>query len=300
MDAPDRPERWKGLVIAILGGDEREQEIARLAVQSGARVQVFGFPMPKTGIAGAIVAESAADAVAGARIVLMPIPGIAADGSIFSTSKIIPRAELLSRVAPDAHIILGTADSGLRKIAADLGIGVHEYESDQELMLLRAPAIVEGALKIMIENTRITIHRANVCVLGQGNIGTNLARTLVLLNARVTVAARNAVQLAAAAAYGAATLELSHFSKHVPGFDIVASTVPVRVISKEIIDRLPQTALIMDLAAPPGSVDLEYAQSTGRTAIWARALGRRAPITVGASQWTGIQKTINKLLRTDA
>ncbi|NNM01497.1 MAG: serine carboxypeptidase, partial [Gammaproteobacteria bacterium] len=32
-------------------------------------------------------------------------------------------------------------------------------------------------------------------------------------------------------------------------------------------------------------------------AVWARALGRRAPITVGGSQWIGISKIITTIMK---
>jgi len=50
------------------------------------------------------------------------------------------------------------------------------------------------------------------------------------------------------------------------------------------------------MTAPPGGCDLNHATRTGRKAIWARALGRRAPITVGASQWLGIARIIEGIL----
>ena len=48
-------------------------------------------------------------------------------------------------------------------------------------------------------------------------------------------------------------------------------------------------------AAPPGGVHLDYARSKGITALWGRALGRRAPVTVGRSQWKGIAERILRL-----
>ena len=184
-------------------------------------------------------------------------------------------------MAAGAHIILGRADDGLKKAAAGLGISIHEYEGDQELMLLRAPAIVEGVIKILIENTPITIHDSRICVVGQGNIGTVLTRTLIALGAHVTVAARNPVQRASAYTMGAVALTLGDLHRRRGSFDVLVSTVPAPIVTSTIIDRLPPHALIVDMAAPPGSCDLNHAKNTGRKAIWARALGRRAPITVG-------------------
>jgi len=69
------------------------------------------------------------------------------DGSIFATTQIIPRESLLRGMARGAHIILGRSDPGLRQVATALGITIHEYEGNHELMLLRAPAIVEGVIR---------------------------------------------------------------------------------------------------------------------------------------------------------
>jgi dipicolinate synthase subunit A len=287
---------WQRLTIAVVGGDEREQEICRLAAGSGAVVKAFGFPWPSGGIDGVVLAPDAAQALAGANIALFPIPGIATDGSIFATTQIIPRESLLGGMAPGAQIILGRADGGLKKATADLGIKIHEYEGDNELMLLRAPAIVEGVIRVLIEHTRITIHGARICVVGQGNIGAVLTRTLIALGAHVTVAARNPIQRASAYTLGAVPLSLENLPDEAGSFDVLVSTAPAPVVTSSLIDRLPPDALVVDMTAPPGSCDLEHATATGRKAIWARALGRRAPITVGGSQWLGIARIIDGIL----
>jgi dipicolinate synthase subunit A len=287
---------WRRLIIAVVGGDEREQEICRLAVESGATVRAFGFPWPSGGIEGVELAEEAACAIAGAHIALMPIPGIATDGSLFATSRIVPREALLRGMAAGAHIILGRADPGLKETAAALGIGVHEYEGDHELMLLRAPAIVEGVLRALIENTQITIHGARIAVIGHGNIGAVLTRTLIALGAHVTVAARSPIQRAAAYTLGAVPVPVEELPGVAESLDIVISTAPAPIVTASLIDRLPLHALVMDVTAPPGSCDLQHATDSGRGAVWARALGRRAPTTVGGSQWRGIARIIDGIL----
>jgi dipicolinate synthase subunit A len=122
-----------------------------------------------------------------------------------------------------------------------------------------------------------------------------LARTLVLLGARVTVAARNPVQRAAARAAGAAAVPLTELPSLAPGLAMLLSTVPAAVVGREVLECLPRGSLVMDLAAPPGGVDLEAARALGHVAVWARGLGRRAPVTVGASQWSGIRRLIEAI-----
>lgn len=289
---------WERLTIAVIGGDEREREIARRAGATGATVRAYGFPWPEEGIDGVDLAPGPTQALEGADYALFPIPGISEEGHLYApslASPILPDADLLERMAPDSHVILGQANDSLIRDAAAVGVGLHEYEDDQELMLLRGPAIVEGALQRAIEATDVTLHDATLCVVGYGNIGSLFAKTLVLLGARVHVAARNPIQRAHAHAYGAVPLPLEALHELAPQLDMLFSTVPVQIIGGEVLERLPTGALVMDLAAPPGGIDLELARRMGHRTVWARGLGSRAPITVGASQWSGIRKRIEAI-----
>lgn len=290
---------WKQLVIAIVAGDRREQEIARLAAATGAEVRAYGFPWPDGGISGARLAPDAKSALAGADIALFPIPGIAADGALFAPqcpARIIPDRDMLGGMRKPAHIILGWADKNLKAHGEALGITLHEYEHDVDLMLLRGPAIVEGLLKVMIENTDITIHKSRVCVVGQGTIGFLVTRYLIALGAYTHVAARNKVQRAAAHAAGAESHTLEELAALAPRLDAIVSTVPAPVVGREVIVKLPRHALLVDLAAPPGGIDRDAAAEFGVKFVWARGMGMRAPVTVGQSQWSGIRPRIESIM----
>ena len=287
-----------GIRIAVVGGDEREQEIARLAAADGAEVVAYGFPWPEGGIERVTRSASAAEAMRGARYALFPIPGVAADGSLFAPSApapIMPDRLLLAELASGSHVILGAADERMRAAAAAADVTLHEYEDDEELMLERGPAIIEGALQQAIANTRVTIHASRVAVIGHGTVGSLLTRTLVLLGARVTVVARNPVQRAAARAVGSDAAPLEDLADVAARSTMLFSTVPAIVVGRDALAGMAQGSLVMDLAAPPGGVDLDAAQELGLVAVWARGLGRRAPVTVGASQWGGIRKRIQAI-----
>ena len=199
---------WGALKIAVVGGDEREQEVSRLAAASGASVSVFGFPLGENPPNGVHIAKDATDAVRDADFVLFPIPGMNEDGSIFATEAIIPDEAMLGTAKKGAHVIMGLPHPNLVATCNKLGIGCHEYESDRELMLLRMPSIVELALKLIIENTKVSIHGSKTLVVGQGNVAHTLTRDLILLGANVTVAARNPVQRAEAIVVGARAVPL--------------------------------------------------------------------------------------------
>jgi dipicolinate synthase subunit A len=293
---------WRKLRIGMLGGDKREQEIARRVAATGAQVRAHGFPWPVHGIPGVQHLTDAAEVLKDARFALFPIPGISASGALFAPaapSPIVPDRAMLAGMAPRGHIILGWADKNLKAHCEALAIKLHEYEWDRSLMLQRTPAIIEGLLKIVIENTAITIHNATACVVGQGTIGAVLARYLLALGARTHVAARNPEQRAAAYVAGAMPHALDELPELAPRLDLLFSTVPARVVGEDVLARLPTSALIVDLAAPPGGVDFEAAKRLGLNAIWGRGLGSRAPVTVGASQWGGIRERIEKILQED-
>ena len=290
---------FAGVTIAVVGGDRREQEIARCAAAEGAAVRAFGFPWPEGGIAGVQHAGSAREALKDADVALFPIPGIAPDGALFAPSspgRIVPDRAMMAGMRAPAHVILGWADANLRGHCEALGIAIHEYEWDIDLMLLRGPAIVEGMLRVIIENTDITIHRARVCMVGQGTIGTLATRTLVALGARVHVAARNPVQRATAYAAGAEPHELGELAAVLPETDILISSIPSQVVGRSHLETMKPHSLLVDLAAPPGGIDREAAQGLGLKFIWARGLGSRAPVTVGRSQWSGIRRRLTDLL----
>ena len=77
------------------------------------------------------------------------------------------------------------------------------------------------------------------------------------------MAARNPEQRAAAYVAGATPHGLEELPALAPRLDLVFSTVPSRVVGEDVLSRLPKSALVVDLAAPPGGVDFDAAKRPG-------------------------------------
>ncbi|HXP73254.1 MAG TPA: dipicolinate synthase subunit DpsA [Stellaceae bacterium] len=290
---------WHDLTTAIVGGDTREAEIARLAAATGAAVRAFGFPWPDAGIADVAKAASAAEATIGASIALFPIAGIK-DGCLYAPSLREPiriDTTLLSGMTPGGHIICGGADTILTREAERHSLTIHAYEHDQESRLLRAPSVVEGVLATLIANTDHSLHGAEIAVLGQGVLGRLLALALHKLGARVHAIARDPVQRAEAAVQGINARDFDGLGAVAPGLDILVSAVPIQIVDAQLLRRLRPGALVVDLASPPGSVDLDAAKALPIKAVWARGLGARAPVTVGRAQWLAIRRRIETIYK---
>lgn len=270
--------------------------MALIARYHGAEPRLFGAPAIPGGIEPS---ASLHDALDGADIAVLPVPFNAADGSLyapFADAPIHVGAAALETMNDGAHIVIGKADEPLRAAAKEAGVTVHEYEHDTDLMLMRAPAIAEGAIRVAIERSPVTIHGTEIGILGFGRIAGTLANKLIGLNARVHVFARRAEARAAAHALGAVAHPFDEMEQVFPSLPIVYNSVPVPVLNEEQLKHLPKGGLVVDLAAPPGGVDLEAAAQLGLDPFWARGLGASAPTTVAASQWMGVDRIVRAAL----
>lgn len=248
---------------------------------------------------GVSIAASAVSALQDAWIAIFPLPGMQ-DGCLYApglTSKIRVDEALLSRMSPGGHVFSGTISQELERLAARLGLHAHAYEHHEASRILRVPAIVEGAIARIVENTDITIHKAAIGVVGHGVVGAALTRALYALGASVTVVARDLVQRAEAALTGAVAIDFGDFPELLPKIDILVTTVPHRLVDTAALRLLPAHAVGIDLASPPGCIDHEAAERLGRRTVWARGLGAVAPVTVGRAQWAAISGLIERLLR---
>ena len=195
----------KGLTVAIVGGDLRMLEHMRGARAAGAMVQHYGSVPGAEQAAGRPEAKSLKEAVKGATIISCPIPGVGTDGSLFAkytNEKLLMTPDVLREAALGALMFTYCDTPQLIEWAKGTPVEVIGYGEDDALSILHAIPTAEGAIKLAIEHTDVTLLGAPVLCFGLGRIGTSVAQAFDAMKARVTLTARNPAQLARAEAMG--------------------------------------------------------------------------------------------------
>jgi dipicolinate synthase subunit A len=285
-----------GLKAAVLGGDGRETETLRLLQQHGAQIDSYGCPPSAEKVLGRPQASSVKAALEGASIVICPIPYPAADGSLYAPQaegKVYLTADDLSVLAPNAIVITGVSTEAMKAAAVSQSFRLCEYEHDDDLMILRAAAIAEGAVAIAIQKSIVTIHRSSIVITGFGRTGVALGGLLAAMQGRVTVVARNPVARARAYQMGLDSSDFDGLNDLVKSADLIFNTAPAQIFTRDVLALIPPDTVLIDMSAPPGGVDREAAAELGVQYVWARGLGGVAPRTVAQSQWIGITRLLN-------
>lgn len=279
--------------VLVAGGDLRYVYTAKALAE---RFQVYaaGFTRQIAPFEEVKLTESAGEGLPMCDVLVLPLP-VSEDGVFvhapFGRQNLSLKG-LLSSLRPDG-IVLGGRFGKAEAVFREAGVPMVDYLAREELSTLNAVPTAEGALQILLEEMAFTIYGSHVLVLGFGRIGSRLAATLHALGAKVTVASRDFAELARAEMLGCEALPLSEIGTHAARFGVICNTIPAKIVTADILERLQPEALVLDLASKPGGVDLDAAQKLSRRVVWALSLpGKTAPITAGEI----IAKTIFNIL----
>jgi len=275
---------WATVTIGVLGTQRLDRAIARIAATAGAKVAVLGAPLESH--RRTVTSHSdPASVVKGARYAILPVatPGQAA---LPSASFAPERAygSTLGGLSAGAHLIAPRADAALTRHAEALGLTVHTYEDALKPILDTASEAIDELFE-RVEKAGLRLQGSAVCVIAGERIPDLLILRLSAAGARVHIATNE--RGLDEAFPGVAVLPLSELPVQSPKFDAIFSTINGPVVDARELGSLPDHALVVDLADPPGSVDFQLAKQLGRKAIWARGILRRVP-DLAAAYWSVI------------
>lgn len=202
--------------------------------------------------------------------------------STFIDKKIRLDDNFFDLLKKDTKFLIGIAKPFVKDIMEKKGVKYVELARLEELAILNAIPTAEGAIKLAIEETDITIYRSKVLVFGLGKVGLSLAWRLKMLGADCYAVTRNRSAFARGKDLGIKMLTYDNLRQYLESFNILFNTVPAKILNKDYISLLNDEALIIDLASAPGGTDFEAADKKGIKSILALGLpGKIAPKTAG-------------------
>ena len=152
-----------------------------------------------------------------------------------------------------------------------------EYEP---LAIKNAAVTAEAAVQIAMEELPVAIENLPVLIIGYGRIGRLLLRKFSALGASCIVAARSPAARAWSEAEGAFSCDTASLIDGVERSRLIINTVPVCLLTKEVLAHAREDCLLLDLASKPGGIDQAAAGAFGLRTIWALSLpGKMAPAT---------------------
>lgn len=271
-----------GQVIAMLGGDAREKILMQQLAADGVRVKAAGF---KDVTAGVELLDNAVKAVCDAAAVILPLTGVDNTGLVRTVENgqtIYLDENLLAGLKPGTLVLIGSAKPYLQALAQQYKLRLIETAELDEIAIPNAVPTAEGAIKVAIEETPITLHGSTCLILGYGRVGTAVAAALKGLGAKTVVISRDLLELTKAEAAGHCAVELAKLPVFIKEANFVFNTIPFSVLTESILRQMIPTGLIVDLASAPGGTDFTAAQQLGIKALLCSGLpGKVAPNTAG-------------------
>ena len=268
----------------ILGGDGRQ-----IAMLSFFRKK--GIPISAWGLGEASTETDWRNAIAGASVILLPLPA-SGDGvrirSPFREGLGLRFSCLLEALPKNAMICGGRIPISWVEQAQQAGIRCLDYFNSDILQLRNALPTAEAAIQLAMQALPVTLDGCEIAVLGYGRIASLLAEKLTALGTKVTVYARKERDLVHARLRHSHSIRLTTTEKGSSlcelskGCRMVINTIPDIVVNEEVLQCWPRECILMELASLPGGFDIAAAERLGFTRISATALpGKHFPESAG-------------------
>ena len=239
--------------VLIIGGDKRQRVLSGLLSDDGYKVTHINEN-----------AENTDSAFSDNDIIYLPLPVsrdrvyISSDNSNFK----LELCEIVSAVK-EKHIVFGGGiPKGIREHFEEENIEYHDCLMSELFELQNARFTSQGALKLLLDNTEECLKGKNVLITGYGRIASALSEILKNLQMKVTVTARNDIQLKTAELSGCETIRLMEL-ENISGFDFIFNTVPYRIFDESAVSSAYKNCVYFELASAPFGADKEHFEKYG-------------------------------------
>ena len=264
----------------IIGGDLRQILCGECLIKNGYEVSFCGFS--HNFLKEHKEASNLKKDMENSDFILLPLP-LTCDNEYINTplsDKKIALTEIYEYLT-DKHLVFGGMIT--KDFIAGANINkIFDYAKNEEFLIKNALITAEGAFNIIFSETPFSVFGSRVLILGYGRIGKIMAPLFSAFGGLVTVAARKLEDLTWISANGYSPAKYSDLPDIAGEFDIIVNTVPARIFTEELINKLNKSCLLLDLASKPGGIDFDAAKKASVKAIWALSLpGKTSPYSSG-------------------
>ena len=269
------------MVFGILGGDFRYKFLYDMLTNEKKIVYVYSnkYIKNKNNI------ETLDEFLEKIDVLIVPIPFSKDNNTVFNLDNEILNIDILFKKIIDYNIKImfgGVIDKNRINFLQENNIKVLDFFEDNTIAILNAIPTAEGAIQTAMEESFKTIFNSKCLVLGYGRCGKILANMLKGIGANVDVSYRKESDLAYIKAYGLNPINLYKIDNSISSYDFIFNTIPYEILDKNLLSRVDNKTIIIDLAQAPGGVDYNYARDLNIKAIYCPGLpGRVAPYTAG-------------------
>jgi dipicolinate synthase subunit A len=278
----------------IVGGDDRLVELAAIFEKNGMDVSTYG--MDKVKIENVRNYSNLEEALENSDVMVCPVPfskDVYKINSKYSSND-IEIEEFFKKLGKGKTLILGAINNYSKELAEKYGIEYKDYYNDEAYQILNTIPTAEGAMSIIINETRETLFGSKILVLGYGRIGKLLSEYLKDLGAEVYVEARKESDLAWIKARGMKAVPINELPLYLDGMSVIVNTAPAMMLDRRMLDLVRKDAFLLDLASTPGGIDFAYAAEKGIKTV--HALGIPGKIACRSAA-IYIYDTVLKILR---
>lgn len=281
--------------FAVVGGDQRSALLCALLLRDGHKVH--SFALERAALPAEIPKDSCLPScVYAADCVILPVP--AGKGGLLNaplSGESLSLESLIGSLWPGQLLCGGKFSEEQCRLALREKLLVEDLMRQPAFVTGNAALTAEGAVSLLMAESRRCLRGGRALVLGFGRIGKLLCAMLSALGVGVWVAARGAADRAFAAALGYEPLEYEQLEGLIGDFDWIVNTVPAPVLREAALCCVSPEALLLELASPPGGFDRHLAENIGLRVLAAPGLpGTYAPRSAALLMRDGVYAAIRE------
>ena len=240
----------------VIGGDRRQSLILK---ELSREYQCLNFGV----IEGEEISDTAKTmelAIRNGENIILPVPMDKGGNLNIQSETAYHVKELIGYMKKGQRVFAGCISREFRELMEHKGVQYFDFMDQKEISIYNSIATAEGIIAEAITEYNQNLHGSRVLVLGYGKCGKTLADKLKGLGAQVCVCARKEADLMEAYAYGFQREKIEDLSEIVKEYPLIFNTIPAKIITKKVLEKVKAASIIFDIASFPYGVEMEEAK----------------------------------------